>query len=241
VGLGYVWVVASYRDFCPVAQALELVGDRWSLLVVRELLCGSRRFGVILRGIPRLPRSMLARRLGQLEAAKLVSHQRGRAGAEYFLTDAGAALEEVLAALGSWARRHAHRRLRQDQIDPGLLMWNVQRDIDRNNVPGGLLVVRMEFTRPRCPIERYWLKIQDGVGELCLTNPGLEETLVVRTSARAFAEVWLGHRDFRQAIAEGSIRVDGPRRLVAGFPSWFLLNTFVRLEHQTLSDGAGRT
>jgi hypothetical protein len=87
----------------------------------------------------------------------------------------------------------------------------------------------MEFTRRRCPIERYWLKIQDGVGELCLNNPGQEETLVVRTSARAFTEVWLGHRDFRQAIADGTISVDGPRSLVSAFPSWFLLNAFVQL------------
>lgn len=225
-----------YHQYCPVAQALELVGDRWALLVVRELLCGARRFSDILRGVPRMPRSMLARRLEQLEDSGLVRKRDRSTGPEYALTDAGRALEEVLASLGLWARHHAHRRLRDEELDAGLLMWNVQRRIDEAHAPEDNTLVRFDFFGGRQGVERYWLKIQERVGELCLKNPGMEEALVVQTDARTLTEVWLGHRDFGTAIAKGDIAVDGPREIASSFPSWFLLNEFVELEEE-LSSG----
>lgn len=228
-----------YNQYCPVAQALDLVGDRWTLLVVREVLLGSCRFNDILRGIPRLPRSTLARRLQQLETHGLVEQRRGTAGPEYVPTEAGAALEDVLVALGLWSREHAHRSLRDEEIDAGLLMWNVQRGIAADRAPTEPTMIRFELTNPQRGIERYWLKLADGVGELCLTNPGMEEALVVHASARLFTEVWLGHRGFREAIVSGDIVVEGPQRLVDGFPSWFTLNHFAQLD-QTESSRASR-
>jgi len=219
-----------YHQYCPVAQALELVGDRWVLLVVRELLCGAHRFNDILRGVPRMPRSMLARRLEQLEETGLVEKNDHSNGPEYSLTDAGGALEEVLASLGLWARNHAHRQLREEEIDAGLLMWNIQRRIDETRAPEGDTLVRFDFLHRRRGVERYWLKIKRGVGELCPKNPGMEESLVIHTDARTLTEVWLGHREFGAAIDKRDIVIEGPTKLASTFPSWFLLNEFVELE-----------
>ncbi|HSN81455.1 MAG TPA: helix-turn-helix domain-containing protein [Polyangiales bacterium] len=224
-----------YHQYCPVAQALELVGDRWALLVVRELLCGAHHFNDILRGVPRMPRSMLARRLEQLEATGLIEKNDHSKGSEYSLTEAGRALEEVLASLGLWARSHAHRQLREEEIDAGLLMWNVQRRIDGTRVPKGEMLVRFDFLHKRRGVERYWLKIKRGVGELCLKNPGMEESLVIHTDPRTFTEVWLGHREFGAAIEDGDIVIDGPTKLASSFPTWFLLNEFVELEAELRS------
>lgn len=230
VQLDTLWSMKPYGQYCPVAQALELIGDRWTLLVVRELLSGSVRFGDILRGVPRMPRSMLARRLMQLENDGMLRRRPGKAGSEYVLTDSGAALEDVIVALGSWSRRFAYRQLKDEEIDAGLLMWNIQRGIDPGKAPQELVLVRLDFQDPRIGVERYWLKIHAGEGELCLSNPGLQETLVVQTNARVLTEIWLGQRDFRKAITSREVVIDGPKKLASEFPSWFLLNHFVQLE-----------
>lgn len=220
----------SYGQFCPVAQALELVGDRWSLLIIRELVSGSRRFGEILNGVRRIPRSLLAARLEQLEEAGLVSRHGGTQGGEYRPTKAALALEPILMQLGAWSRDWAHRRIRDDELDPTLLLWDMQRRIDAATAPRKLIVLRFDFADDRRGTLRYWLKIDHGRGEVCMKNPGLEETLVLETSQRVLIEIWMGHRDFAKAIRAGDVKVQGPAPLVRALPSWFRLNVFVERE-----------
>ncbi|HMJ15601.1 MAG TPA: helix-turn-helix domain-containing protein [Polyangiaceae bacterium] len=220
----------SYGQFCPVAQALEVVGERWTLLVIRELLSGSRRFGEILNGVRRIPRSVLANRLEQLERAGLIRREIGALGPEYEPTDAARALEEVVMGLGLWARRWAHRNIRDDELDPTLLLWDMQRRIDAKAAPEKLVVVRFDFLESGKGYLRYWLKIDHGRGEVCMKNPGLEETLVVQTRQRVLTEVWMGYRDFSSVIRSGELTIEGPSALARALPSWFQLNVFVQLE-----------
>jgi DNA-binding HxlR family transcriptional regulator len=220
----------SYGQFCPVAQALEVVGERWTLLVIREILAGSRRFGEILNGVRRIPRSVLANRLEHLERAGLVHRVQGANGNEYEPTDAARALQDVVVGLGLWSRRWAHRSIREDEIDPTLLVWDMQRRIDQKRAPAELVVVRFDFLEEKKGYVRYWLKIDHGRGEVCMTNPGLPETLVVQTTPRTLIEVWMGHRDFAGALGSGEITVEGPAALARAFPAWFHLNIFVELE-----------
>jgi DNA-binding HxlR family transcriptional regulator len=224
----------SYGQFCPVAQALELVGDRWSLLIIRELVSGSRRFGEILNGVRRIPRSLLAARLEQLEEAGLVVRASGQNG-EYRPTKAALALEPILMELGAWSRQWAHRQIRDDELDPTLLLWDMQRRIDAAAAPRELVVLRFDFADSRRGVSRYWLKIDHGLGEVCTKNPGLEETLVIETSQRTLIEIWMGHRDFAKAIRSGEVRVRGPAPLARALPSWFRLNVFVERERARAS------
>lgn len=222
--------VERYGQLCPVAQALELVGERWTLLVVRELLSGSRRFTDVLHGVPRIPRSVLAQRLQQLEADGLLRRTGATRTAEYELTPAGRALEPIVLGLGLWSRRWAHRAIRDDELDATLLMWDVRRRIDDEKAPRGLVVVRFDFSDGARGARRYWLKIEDGEGDVCLKNPGLEESLVVHTDRRTLTEVWMGHRDFATAIRAREIVIEGDGTLARALPTWFKLNLFVELE-----------
>jgi len=97
----------SYGQFCSIARALDLLGERWTLLVVRELLCGSRRFGEIQRGIPRISRTMLSARLRELTDAGAIESRDGAAGPEYELTAAGHELADALRLLAEWGGRHS--------------------------------------------------------------------------------------------------------------------------------------
>src|ERR671934_2134918 len=94
-----------YHQYCSVARACEILADRWTLLVVRELLFGSRRFNDLRRGLPRIPRSLLVARLRQLEDNGVIERYMGVRPnvTEYVLTEAGNDLAEVIRDLGTWA------------------------------------------------------------------------------------------------------------------------------------------
>jgi DNA-binding HxlR family transcriptional regulator len=220
----------SYGQFCPVAQALEVVGDRWTLLIIRELISGSRRFGEILNGVQKIPRSLLASRLEQLERAGMLCRKEGTHGHEYEPTEAALALERVVLGLGIWSRRWAHRAIRDDELDPTLLLWDMQRRLNTSTTPAALVVVRFDFLDKKRGVLRYWLKIDHGRGEVCTKHPGLDENLIVSTTLRVLIEVWMGHRDFATAIHGGEISIEGAAALARAMPTWFRLNTFVEME-----------
>jgi DNA-binding HxlR family transcriptional regulator len=149
----------SHGQFCPVAQALDVVGDRWTLLVVRELMSGSRRFSEVLNGVPKMPRSVLAQRLKQLEDSGILEREEASGGVQYELTDAGRALESIVLGLGLWSRRWAHRTLRDEELDASLLLWDMRRRIDPSSTPSGRVLVRFDFADGPRGERRYWLKI----------------------------------------------------------------------------------
>src|SRR5437868_3830830 len=102
--------MTGYGQFCSVARAHEVLGGRWTLLVVRELLCGSRRFNDIRRGIPRISRTMLSERLQALVFIGAAARLDGGRGPEYVLTDAGKELASLVGALGAWGQRWLRRQ-----------------------------------------------------------------------------------------------------------------------------------
>src|SRR5256885_2853446 len=95
----------SYGQFCGLARALELVGERWALLIVRDLLVGPRRFTDLRQGLPRIPTNVLSERLKELEHAGVVRRRvlpRPAASVVYELTDYGSQLDDVVMRLGLW-------------------------------------------------------------------------------------------------------------------------------------------
>jgi DNA-binding HxlR family transcriptional regulator len=223
--------MAGYGQFCPVAQALEIVGERWTLLVVRELLCGNYRFNEILNGVPLMSRSLLAQRLKTLEEAGLVERQLRPDGKThaYQLTTAGRELEPIIMGLGTWGQRWARRPYRDDELDPVLLMWDMHRNLDLNRVPDRALVM-FWFRDLDSKRSRYWLRIAKPDVELCLTHPGFDVDLSIETTLRTMVEVWMGHRELAEALGSGAIRLEGPSHFTQEFPGWLLLNDFARIE-----------
>lgn len=232
----------SYGQFCPVAQALEVVGERWTLLIVRELLCGHYRFGQILNGVPLISRSLLAQRLKSLERAGLVERRmRDEGGShEYRLTAAGRELESIVFGLGVWGQRWARRKLTANDADPVLLMWDIHRNLALERLPPCQTVVMFWLRDMPSPRSRYWLRIEPPEVEVCLTNPGLEVALTVETTARTLAEVWLGDRDVRAALRERAIELKGPKQLTRAFPGWLKLSPFAGVERPVVERSRGR-
>ncbi len=212
----------GYGQFCPVAQALEVFGERWTLLIVRELLEGSRRFSDIQRGVPLMSRSMLAQRLTSLCDVGVVE----RASGGYQLTEAGQELAPVVIECGNWGARWARRKLKNADVDVGLLMWDIRRRIDASSIPNEPMLVEMEFRGAPRGKERFFLQFKPPEIELCLTNPGQAVALRLSTTPKMMAEVWLGELPFAAAVRSGAIRLEGPPKLVRAFPGWLSLSRF---------------
>jgi DNA-binding HxlR family transcriptional regulator len=226
--------MSGYGQFCPVAQALEVVGERWTLLIVRELLCGAYRFGELLNGVPLMSRSLLAQRLKALEEAQLVARRArdGGNGHEYHLTAAGRELQPIVTCLGTWGQRWVRRKDKGD-LDPVLLMWDLRRNLDPRSLPERPTVVMFWFRDVPGKRSRYWLRVERPEIELCLTNPGLEVALTIETTLRTMVDVWMGDRDVRDAVRGGAIELKGVPTLARAFPSWLMLSPFAKVKPAT--------
>jgi len=215
-------MVGYGQQFCPIAQALEVIGERWTLLVVRELLCGSSRFSELRRGLPLISRSVLAQRLKALTEAGVIA----RSGGGYVLTEAGLELRGLVIACGVWGKRWVRHKLKSSDVDVALLMWDIQRRIDVAALPAELIVVELELRGAPRGKGRFWLKLSRGEVELCLKAPPEHATLHVYTTPKALAEIWLGEVSFHDAERAGTIALVGPRALARAFPSWLQLSVF---------------
>ena len=202
------------RPVCPVAKALEMVGRRWTPLVMRELLAGGRRFSDIQRGVPLMSRTLLAQRLKELEQDGLLvatEKDRGR-GHEYRLTEAGAATESVIAALGDWGTKYAQARITPEDCDPAMFFWAIRRHGDRAALPERRFVMRFEFRNlppSRKSMTTWWLVWDRATLDHCLDNPGFDVDLVVNTLIDTLVRVWMGGIGLADALASGAVRLDG--------------------------------
>lgn len=212
-----------YGQFCPVAVAAEIFAERWTPLILRELMLGSRRFNDIHRGLPRISRTLLAERLRELGAAGVVASR----GGQYDLTPAGAELGAVAVRLGEWGQRWGNP-VRRDRLDPRVLMWDMRRRIAVDRLPEARVLARFDFKGvPGGPRQArtFWLVLERPQVDLCIVDPGWEVDLYVEADIAAFARVWLGEVPMREAIRAGAIRLAGNAQAVRNFPSWLLLST----------------
>jgi DNA-binding HxlR family transcriptional regulator len=224
----------GYGQFCPVAMASEIFAERWTPLILRELFAGASRFNAIRTGVPLISRTLLAQRLRQLQDAGVVDSRplpAGR-GREYRLTRAGQEFREIVDGLGTWGQRWATAQFDLDNLDVGVLMWNIQRGIDLGRLPAERVVARFDFrgVPPRCRSMRtWWLVLQRSEIDLCLKDPGFEVDLVVGADAATMARVWTGHAGFAEAVRAGGIQVAGRRELVHALPGWLRLSHFAHV------------
>ena len=225
----------GYGQFCPVAVACEVFAERWTPLILRELLAGSRRFGEIRRGVPLMSRTLLAQRLRELENAGVVESRpltSGR-GREYHPTRAAEELRGVIDLLGAWGQRWVTGQFDPENLDTLMLMWNVRRRVDVRRLPARRVVVRFDFRAvpPRLRSFRTcWLVLERKGVDLCLKDPGFDIDVAVTADAATIARVWMGAVPFSEALRSGGLRVEGARDLVRAFPSWLLLSHYAHVE-----------
>jgi len=211
----------SYGQFCPVAKACELLCERWTLLVVRELVCGSRHFNDLRRGVPRMSPGLLALRLRQLERNGIVRRlAQGRCGSAYELTQAGHELRPLVERMGVWGHRWVRSDLRRRDLDAGLLMWDIRRSVQAGEFPARRVVVEFAFRDAPSGMRRWWLVSTEGRTDLCLKDPGYEVDVIVCCSVRALTAVWMRECSLQQAQRDGTIEVMGPRELLRCLSAW---------------------
>jgi DNA-binding HxlR family transcriptional regulator len=220
-------VERGFGQFCPVALASEVLTQRWTLLVIRELLAGSTRFNDIRRGVPKISATLLKERLETLEHAEIVERRQANDSRayEYVLTNAGEELKPVLTGIGEWGQRWA-RDIQPEDLDPGWLVWNVHRRLNTAEMPAGRTVIHLEFTDGPKDGRYFWLVSNDGRVEVCLKHPGYAVDLYVRTTVRVLAETWRGIRSVRQELRSESITLEGKAALRRAFPNWLLLSVY---------------
>lgn len=215
-----------YRQFCPVARACEIVAERWTPLVLRELLCGSTRFNELRRGLPRISPSILAQRLRELEMHGIVRREVDGASVEYRLTPAGEELRPIVESLGEWGKKWLEREMTREEMDPALLVWDMHRRVVVSELPSERVVTRIDFRAVRGNRSRFWLIFDRPTVDVCFHDPGHEPDLVVSADLRALIDVWMGMRTFSSALAHRLLSIEGPRELCRRFPSWFELSMF---------------
>jgi DNA-binding HxlR family transcriptional regulator len=209
--------VGDYGQFCPVAKASEVLCQRWTPLIVRELLFGSRRFNEVQRGVPLMSPTLLSQRLKELNRAGVVDRtDRG----DYELTEAGQELFGIIQSLGEWGQRWARSDYRAEELDAGLLLWDIHRHLRQVELPVERCVVQFDFPGEPSGKRRYWVVSGRDGADVCLVDPGFPVDVWVTASLRALTEVWMGDSTFVEEMRKGRIELEGPRRLVRCIPSW---------------------
>ncbi|HEU4462471.1 MAG TPA: helix-turn-helix domain-containing protein [Solirubrobacterales bacterium] len=218
----------SYGQFCPVAQAAEVLTERWTLLVLRELLMGSTRFNELQRGVPRMSSSLLSKRLREMERSGLLTREplQGERGHAYHLTPAGEALGPLVVSLGNWSREWLKREISEEEADPALLMWDVRRSVQLDRLPQQQLVTFFRYRDAEEGKRAWWLVASPDNADLCFTDPGFAIDLQVDAEAQAMAEVWIGQLELGAAMKAKRLRVSGPEHLVRSLPDWLGFSTF---------------
>lgn len=217
--------MSEYSQFCPIAKAMELLDERWTLLIVRELLSGSQHFNEIRSGNPRISTSLLAKRLRTLQRYELVQREVDDRGVTYSLTPAGQELFPIVEAIGVWGTRWA-ADLGDGDLDPQVLLWDVHYNIDQDLLPQGRTVVHFVFPGADRGQQDWWLVLTAAEADVCQVDPGHEVDVTVTADLRALTAVWMGDRDWADVLREGSVTIAGAPLLQHAFPTWLKLSMF---------------
>ena len=224
----------SYRQFCPVAMAAEILGARWTLILLRELVVGSTRFNELRRGLPRMSPALLSKRLKELETAKVVRRVpvKGEPGTfEYQLTEAGWELKPLIEAIGSWGQRWVDLEASLQNLDVDLLLWDMRRNIDPRPMPRKRCVIEIILNDLPVARRNWWLVVEPRKEvDLCSVDPGFEVDLYLSTDLRTLTEIWMGYISLARARDQGKLLVTGSRELERAMGSWLTLSAFARVE-----------
>lgn len=217
--------MSDYGQFCPIAKAMELLDERWTILIVRELLSGSRHFNDIRRGNPKMSSALLAKRLRMLVRYELVDRREVEHRVIYTLTPAGEELRPIVEAIGVWGTRWA-ADLGDKDLDPQVLLWDVHYNIDHEALPPGRTVVQFVFPGADRDQRDWWLVLTPDEADVCDADPGYDVDVTVNADLRALTAVWMGSRQWPDVLGEGSVSIHASETLRRAFPTWLKLSMF---------------
>lgn len=212
----------SYGSFCPVAQASEVVAQRWVPLILREIMVGWHRFNEIRRALPLISPSVLAQRLRTMEDDGLILRRGNRGGVTYHLTAAGEELRPIVDSLGHWARKWITRDYRSDELDPAVLMWSLRRHVLAGRFPPGRTVLHFRLEGAPARRRYWWIVVQrDEDVDICMTDPGHPVTLTVSARLRTLVDLLMEDVELGEALGQGLLELEGERELARAFETLF--------------------
>jgi DNA-binding HxlR family transcriptional regulator len=216
----------GYGQYCPLAKGAEVFAERWTPLILRELLRGSTTFNDLHRGVPTMSRSLLSGRLRKLESCGVVKRSERTGGTDYHLTPAGRELGAVVTQLGTWAQRWFRSTFRENELDAGVLMWDIRGTVDAGALPSVHSVVLFTFTDQPRSSRCWWLVNHEGSVDLCPIDPGEEAALEVRATLRVMTRVWMGDLSSESALSSGQLKVYGSAQLKRCLLKWLRLSPY---------------
>lgn len=227
----------SYGQFCPVAKSAEILGNPWAILIVRELLLGSSRFSELQKGLPRISPTVLNTRLKELEDHGVILKRRlnGQRGHEYRLTPAGKELSAVVEALVVWGMRWARDEMDDSDLDVTFLMFDVQRNLNLDELPDGETVLCFRFP-DLDEFSRWWLVCDGGDVDLCYQDPGKDIHVYITATSHDMIGVWMGDLPLSEALADERVLLVGEKAIVNRFRKWFPLSSAAGIPRPTAAE-----
>ncbi len=217
--------MSKYGQFCPVAKSTEILGNSWTLLIVRELLLGGNRFSTLQKGMPRISPTVLNKRLKELEENGIIVKRpiSGQRGHEYRLTPAGKELGPVIESLVTWGMRWAREELRDEDMDVAFLMFDIERNIVADELPDGETVLSFQFP-DRSEFAKWWVVCDGDKRDLCYQDPGKDVAAYVTATSEDMIGVWMGDLPVSDALTDGRLLVIGEALVCKRFRKWFPLS-----------------
>ncbi len=214
----------TYGQFCPIARASELIAERWTPIIVRNLLNGCRTFTEIRQGAPGISPALLVQRLEALERFGVVESEpnptgRGRC---YQLTEKGRDLKGVCDAMGQWGARWLE--IEPHHVDAAYVLWATTKLVDVSRLPDRTVVVRFDMRDKSA--EHYWLILRRPHPELCTKGLGHVEDVVAHTDSGCLVDIHLTRTSYAEAIRRGRLLLAGPPQLTRAFPTWIRHSPF---------------
>ena len=220
----------EYGQFCPIAKATEIIGDKWTLLIIRELLMGGSRFNELQRGLSLISPTILSKRLEMLTERGLVLKKKisGQKGYEYYPTESCKELLPIIHELGNWGMRWARSNLNEDDYDVELLMLYLKRSIVPEKLIGNESVIRFKFN----DVDTYsdwWLVVTGSETDLCVNDPGKDIDVYITSTVKTMADIWMGDKTYKKAIKDGDLKLIGNKILTRNITSWMHNSVFTDL------------
>ena len=217
----------EYGQFCPIAKATEVLGEKWTILIIREILMGSTRFNVLQRGLSLISPTMLSKRLDSLERHGLILKRKipGQKGFEYYPTKACEELLPIIKTMGDWGMRWARANLPQRDCDVELLMLYLKRSINTDNLIGNETVIRYKFTDLK-ELATWWIVVEGDDVDICNNDPGKDVDVYFTCDVKTMVEIWMGDSSYKKAVANDSLKIVGPKALTNDVAAWMEVSVF---------------
>lgn len=210
----------TYGQFCPLAQATQLLCERWTFLIIRELLVGSTRFSDLQKGVPLMSPTLLSSRLKHLIKSGVVELKGSKGSHSYQLTQAGKELKPIVELFGVWGHRWAQTDLSSSDLDAGLLMWDMRRSVNPSIFPSHRVVVQFEYPDAPKGVKDWWLISEKGEVDLCLKDRGYDVDVLIKCALKAMIEVWTCKKTLNESVSQGNIVIMGDPKLTKNLQEW---------------------